>query len=126
MNSDYSFIRYETPNQRKEIRISITKNHTIGLPTTFYMEHGIAKYKFAILFFDPKKSAVAIHFTNNREERGKFGIIHDRRGKGASISVTSFFKSNKIDPLKYCGKYDWKKMNLSSIGDVFVLDLLEQ
>lgn len=119
---EYQFKKFEARNTRIENRITITKSNSIGLPTKFYQDNEIKNFKYAILFWDEAKKAIGIYFTNNKEEKGGFKIIHGQK-YGGQILVKSFLRSNNINPKIYHGRYEWEKYNLKEVGEIFVIKL---
>jgi len=109
---DYNFKRFEGRHSREEDRITITRSNSIGLPRKFYNDNNIKDYGFAILFWDEQKKAIGVQFTNDKGEKSKFSILRNKAGYGGGIIARSFFKSNKIDPNIYHGRYVWKKVNI--------------
>jgi hypothetical protein len=84
-----------------------------------------------VLFYDSEQKVVAIHFTNDGSQKGKFTIMRNSRNYGGGIVATSFFKANRIDPQKYAGRYDFEKMDISEVGlegegSLFVIKLKEK
>jgi len=123
----YNFTKFTNRNAKTEERITVTKSNSIGFPTAFYKENGINKYKFVVLFWDNENMAIGIKFTNdenNEDIKNRFKIAHSSK-YGGGIIVRSFFRGNNIDPQKYNGRYEWKKVN---IGDetIFVIELKEK
>jgi len=121
----YQFKKFEGKNIRQENRITLTKSNQIGLPTQFYKDNGIKNFKYSTLFWDDGNKAIGIHFTNDREEKSCFSIVHSKK-YGGSVVVGSFFKAYNIDPKIYHGRYEWEKHNLEGIGEIFVLRLKEK
>jgi len=121
----YQFKKFEAKSVRRENRITLTaKSYSIGFPTKFYQDNGIKNFKYAVLFWDEKNKAIAIHFSNQEEKAG-FKIIHSRK-YGGQIVVRSFLKENNIKPEVYSGRYEWEKYNLEGVGEVFVIKLKEK
>lgn len=106
---DYSFKEFNDTTQHFENRITITKTYSMGFPTYFYENQNIRQFKYVTLFFDQNKKAIGIHFHNDDTKPNKFKISKDKQGRGAAISITSFLKTQQIDPLKYYGRYEWTK-----------------
>lgn len=123
----FNFKKFEGRNARQEQRITVTKkSYSIGFPTKFYADNNIEKYKYVVLFFDSEKKAIGIHFTNDENEKNKFIIHHSKDGYGGSIAVRSFMRMSGIEPLKYFGRYEWKKGEVQGAGDVFIIQLVEK
>lgn len=119
---DYSFQKFEGTNVRLESRITVTKSKSIGFPTAFSEKNNIKTYKYAVLFYDKNLKAIGIKFINDEEEKNKFSIIKSPK-YGASVVAQSFFKANDIDPKKYHGRYEWKKVDVDRVGKIFVIEL---
>lgn len=122
---DYSFIKFEGTNVRLESRITITKSKSIGFPTEFSEKNNIKNYKYVVLYFDKNKKAIGIKLTSDELEKNRFSIIKSPK-YGASIIAQSFFKANGIDPEKYHGRYEWKKVDVEGVGKIFVIELDNQ
>lgn len=125
--NNYNFILFENnkSNIYSESKISLTKTYTIGLLKKFYIDNNIDKFKYALLLYDPLKKTVAIVFTKNKQ-KGSFAVTHDKRGKGANISVKTFMKANNISPNTYYGSYDWKKYTIEGFGEGFIFELRKE
>jgi hypothetical protein len=125
---DYSFVQFNKRNARIEGRISLTKSDSVGFPSKFYTEENIKSYAYVVLFWDMKRKAIGIHFTNDDDGKYKEGrfAISKHEGYGGSVVVRSFLRSNGIDPARYSGRYEWKKHNLDSVGNVYVIELKER
>jgi|GEM_PF-770646 len=122
---DFNFHKFENTNQRFEDRITVTGTNAFGFPTKFFKDQSIENYKYVVIFYDPDKKAVGLHFTNSEEEKHKFTIIKSK-GYGGSVIATSFFKTYNIDPKKYHGKYEWEKKEMPPTGTLFVIILKER
>lgn len=118
---DYKFQKFESIGGKYETRISVTGSRSISFPTKFYEENNISRYKFIVLFYDEEKKVIGLKFTDDKEEPYKYTLIKSD-GYGASIVVTSFFKKYNLDPKKYKGKYEWKKVR-TEFGTLFVIEL---
>ena len=121
---EYNFRKFQGKNTRQENRITITKSDQLGLPTQFYNENDIKRFKYAILFWDKENKAIGIHFNNEKEEKSSFSVIHSNN-YGANVIIRSFLKANNIDPKKYAGRYNWRKQNLEGVGDIYIIELKE-
>jgi hypothetical protein len=127
----YTFQRFTEVGKRFEDRITVTRGRSIGLPTRFYADNSISKYKYAILLYDKDKNAIGIHFTNNEDEPGRIAITKSKENYGAHILGTSFFRANRINSKKYAGRYEYKKLTpeesgLSDLDALFVFELKEK
>jgi hypothetical protein len=123
---DYNFQKFESRNAKQEERITLTKaSNSIGFPQKFYQNNNIAEFNYVVLFWDSNNKAIAIHLTNNEEEKNKFKIIVSKDGYGGGIGVRSFLRFYGIDSKIYHGRYDWEKTNIPDIGEVFIIKLKE-
>lgn len=127
----YSFSKFEATNSRYETRITVTKSNHIGFPTMFYRDNRVADYKYAVLYYDPQEMAIAVRFTNDEAETGRFSIMRSNRDYGGGVVATSFFKANRIDTQRYAGRYDYEKLAAAEVGvegnaDLFVIKLKEK
>jgi len=119
---NYQFVKFEARNTKTEDRITITKSQSIGLPSKFYNDNSIKKYKYAVLYYDKDIKAIGIQFTINADEKHGFSI--SKSGKyGGSIIARSFFKINSIDTGHYHGRYNWNKKKQNEIGELYVIEL---
>lgn len=119
---EYSFQKFEGTNVRLENRITITKSKAIGFPTEFSDKNDVKTYKYAVLYFDKTAKAIGIMFSNEEGTNDRFSLIKSPK-YGASIIAQSFFKANGIDPIKYHGRYVWKKVPMEGAGELFVIEL---
>ena len=117
----YNFKKFESTGGKYETRISITGSRSISFPTKFYEDNNIKKYKFVVLFYDEEKKAIGLKFTEDKEEPHKYTLIKSDN-YGASIVATSFFKKYSLDPKKYKGKYEWKRVR-TEFGNLCVIEL---
>jgi hypothetical protein len=119
---EFNFVKFEGRNSKFENRITITGSYSIGFPRKFFTENSLDKYKFVILYWDAEKRAIGIQLTNNEEEKSKFAIA-STKGYGATVSAKSFFIKNAIDPKEHKGRYDWKKVDVPNVGEIFVIEI---
>lgn len=122
---EFNFEKFINTGGRYENRITITSSRSIGFPSTFYNEHKLSEFKYAVLFYDTQKLAIGIQFINDENEKHKFTIIRSKQGYGGSIVATSFFKKYNIDAVKYKGRYEWKKTE-TDYGSLYVIELKER
>lgn len=120
----YNFKKFESIGGKYETRFSITGSRSISFPTKFYEENNIRRFKFVVLFYDEDQKAIGLKFSDDESEPHKYTLIKSDN-YGASIVATSFFKKYNLDPKKYKGKYDWKRVN-TDFGKLFVIELGEQ
>lgn len=122
---EYNFKKHEDVHGRFETRISITGVHSFGFPAKFYVDNNLKDYKYVVLFWDAENKAIGIQFSNNEQEKSKLTLVRSTK-YGASLSAKSFFTKNKIDPKKYKGRYEWKKVQVPDVGEVFVIEPKEK
>ena len=122
---EYTFKEFTGRNVRLENRITVTKSHSIGLPTNFFKKNNIANFKYVVLFYDEEKKAIGIHFTNDENKNNKFAIIKNTAGNGGSVVTRSFFKTFNIDTEIYYGRYEWTTLEVEGTGKIYVINLKE-
>lgn len=116
----YNFIKFNGVYPRGDSKIGFQKSGLIRLSSGFCRVTDIKKYKYVIMYFDDNNRAIALKFTDLKED-GRLKVTHD--GTGATISATSFLKTNNLMLRSYFKRYDWKKLTLPEIGEVFVIEL---
>ena len=124
---EYNFSKHTKLRKRYETRISINKSMNIGLPTGFWEENEIDSFDFAVLFYDKLQNLVGVKFTRYKEV-GAISIAKHNKGYGGHIPAKSFFKLNRIDTVKYAGRYQYRKLSMRSVGipeegSLFTVDL---
>lgn len=119
----YNFKKFEKTNHRVENRITITGSSSIGFPTKFYQDNNVGDHKYVVLYYDENEKAIGIQFTNDDQERHKFTLIKSKKGYGASIVATSFFKINGIDAKIFKNRYLWEKVPQEGVGELYVIKL---
>ncbi len=117
---DYNFVKYEGNYPRGDNKISIQKSGLVRLSSGFCRTTDAMSYKYAVLFFDSSKRAIAFKFTNEREN-GALKITKDRNA--ATVSAKSFINANNLNLRSYFGRYGWVKRNIPEIGEVFIIEL---
>lgn len=116
----YSFIKFAGNYPRGDTKIAINKSGLIRLSSGFCRTTNAARFKYAVLFYDSGNKAIAIKFTNIRET----GILSVTKDKAAAtLSAKLFMKANNLNLRSYFGRYDWEKLTIPSIGEVFVIEL---
>ena len=121
----YNFKKHEDVHGRFETRISITGVNSFGFPAKFYADNNLKDYKYVVLFWDADNKAIGIQFSNDEQEKSKLSLVKSSK-YGASLSAKSFFTKNALDSKKYKGRYDWKKVQVPDVGEVFVIELKEK
>lgn len=123
---EFNFKKFENTNQRFEDRISVTGTNSFGFPTKFYQDNHLDQYKYAAIFYDADNKAVGINFNNDENDKHKFSLLKSKKGYGANVIATSFFKSYNIDAKKYQGRYNWEIKDYPDSGRLFVIVLKEK
>jgi hypothetical protein len=96
----------------------------LGLLSGFYSKENIKNYKRAVLFFDKKRKAIALSFTNDDKAIGAFKISHSKNSNNTgSIAAHSFFTGNEITQDIYTGQRVPTKIRDENFGTLFVIDL---
>jgi hypothetical protein len=121
-----SWVKYTNVNKRREERLTITRSGAIGFPSQFYKDNQVVNFKFTVLYFDEEQKKIALQFTSDENEKDKISIIHSKAGDGGYILARNFFKTYKIDPNMYAGRYEYEKDNDPNIGNVLILKLKEK
>lgn len=118
-----TFIKHTAIKARSVNKISITLANTFNFPRKFYQDNNLGHYKYVVIYYDKDKSLIGLHFINDEDEKYKLKMQKSKKGYGAFISATSFFKTNNIDLKKYKGRYDWKIEDTENIGKLFIINL---
>lgn len=116
----YQFVKFEGSYSRGDTKIAINKSGLIRLSSGFCRTQNITNFKYVVLFYDITNKAIAFKFINLRE-KGMLKVTKDRTG--ATISATSFMRANNLSLKTYCRRYDWKKLTIPTIGEVFIIEL---
>jgi hypothetical protein len=117
---NWSFKKFNGVYSRGDTKIGLNKSGLIRLSSGFCRLTNVTNYKFSVLFYDDRNRAIALKFTNERED-GVLKVTRDTTG--ATISGKSFFNANKLD-LEICsGRYDWEKQTIPTIGDAYIIEL---
>lgn len=116
----YSFVKFSGVYPRGDAKIAINKSGLIRLSPGFCKAANIASFKYAVLFYDSNNKATAFKFTKLSED-GAFKITRDRNA--GTISAKSFMNANNLMLRSNFGRYNWKKLTIPNIGEVFVIEL---
>lgn len=121
-NSSYKFVRFTGDYYRGHDKIALNKHGAVRFSSGFLRETSLGEFKYVVLFYDSSQhnKAIAFKFTK-QSEKGAFKLTKER--SAATISALSFMKVNKLNLRSYLGWYDWKKLSIPEIGEVFVIDL---
>ena len=118
----FNFKKFEGVHQKIENRITVTRSHSIGLPTKFSVDNAIKSFKYVTLYWDEGNKAIGIHFTNDEAEKDKLSIMHNDK-YGGGIGARNFFRANNIDPKIYYGRYNWEIHEMNGVGKLYVIKL---
>jgi hypothetical protein len=116
----WAFKKFDGTVPRGDTKIGINKSGLIRLSAMFCRITMVTKFKYCLLYYDGGNRAVALKFTNSKED-GAVTVTKDL--KSATLSAKSFFSTNKLDLLSIAGRYDWQKVNVPDIGGVFIIEL---
>lgn len=101
------------------------KSFSFGFNSGFFVKENIAGFKKVILFYDDNKKAVAFNFTNDEQAEGAFSVIHSKNQTTGSVTAKSFVVENSLCKDEYFGKKIAKKIKDENLGELFVIDLLD-
>src|SRR3989338_5095460 len=121
-----TWIKFTNVNKRREERLTVTRSGALGFPSQFYLDNNVKDYKYTVLYFDQDQMQVALQFSNDDNEKDKISIIHSKTGNGGYIQARNFFKSCKLDPGVYVGRYEYSKETDPGIGQLLVIKLKEK
>lgn len=107
--------RIDTP------KVSIWSRGQIGLNQAALDEFNLAKYKYAIFYYDKDNEKIGIEFTNDEKAEGMNKLI-DRKGAGTSISALAFLKHYKID-FSETAKYD---IEYDEESNLYIFELMKK
>jgi len=119
----FNFVKFNGVYPRGDTKIGINKSGLIRLSAGFCRDTHTLEYNYAVLYYDKKNFTMALKFTKRKEE-GILKVTKD--GTGATISAVTFMKANNLSLKSYAGRYDWKKIMISEIGEVFIIDLTKK
>ncbi|MCG2694627.1 hypothetical protein L6261_00900 [Candidatus Parcubacteria bacterium] len=125
--SDYNFVKFtKIGSKTSNYSISLTGSYSFGFNSGFYSRESIKDYKKVFLFYDKNKKAVAFQFVRDENSKGAFKIVHSKVGTTGSVTAKSFITQNEIDKREYFGQKEPKKMVDESLGQIYVINLLEK
>lgn len=116
----YRFTKFNGIYPRGDTKIGLNASGLIRLSSGFCRNTNVTNFKYSILFYDRQNKAMAFKFVIKSED-GVLRITKD--GTGATISSLSFFRANNISIKNYSGRYEWKKMFIPDIGEVYIIEL---
>lgn len=104
-------------------KISLGKHGGFGFNSGFYKKEDIRKYSHVLLSYDKNNNAVGFRFTNDKNLRGVYKIIHTANVNSASVVVHSFFGAHGINYKEYADKYDPKEYSDPQMGKLYYIIL---
>ncbi len=119
----YKLEKFEGPLPRGDTKIAINKSGLIRISSGFRRTTKTENFKYVILFYDRSNNVIALKFTNIYE-KGAFRATRDRTA--ATVSGTSFFKTNNLNLKILSGRYGWVKETVHNIGEVFIIELTKK
>lgn len=125
-----AFEIFEETRLRTKEYISVTDNKTFGLPRTFLNNQNVTSEHKAVILYDAEENKIALTFTLNDPRFGLAVRIPNEK-QGGMVVARSFFDAKKIDPRVYSGRYNFEKVDLSSLGidkegHAYVITLVEK
>ena len=116
----YRFNRFEGRYQRGDNKIAINRFGLIRLSAGFCRTTNVKDFEYAVLFYDSTNKAIAFKFTKS-QEKGALKLTKDN--SSLTISAKLFFSANNLEEKKCLGRYDWEKLSLPDIGEVYIIEL---
>lgn len=116
----YNFTRFDGIYQRGDNKIAINRGGLIRLSVGFCKTTDVRNFKYAVLFYDTTNKAIAFKFTVNQAE-GALKLTRDR--SSLTISAKLFFLVNNLEEKNCLGRYNWQKLSLPDIGEVYIIEL---
>jgi len=124
MNNKYKFVKFEGGyHPRGDTKIAINNSGLIRLSSGFCRITKATNFTYAVLFYDATNQAVAFKFTEHLE-KGAVKITKDKTA--ATLATKSFFNANGLNFKSHFGRYDWKKLTISDIGEVYIIELTKK
>jgi len=120
---DYNFEQFTEFKGKFTPIISLGKTGGFGFSTGFVERNKLGEYKYIKVFYDKLKNAVAFNF---QKEKTEGAVKFKNRGTGGYFSSKSFIGKYNIDPKKYQGRYTPKKIEVSNVGEVYVIELKDR
>ena len=120
------WLKFTNVNKRREERLTVTRSGALGFPSQFYIDNSVQDYKYVVLYFDKDQMKIGVKFSSDDNEKDKISIIHSKTGNGGYIQARNFFKSYKLDPGIYVGRYEYLKETDTTIGQLLVINLKEK
>lgn len=119
----YTFTKFEGTYLKGDKKIAINRHGLIRLSAGFCRTTNVKDFKYAVLFFDSTNKAIALKFVNTQES-GAFKLTRDK--SSLTISAKIFFLSNNLEEKDCLGRFDWQKLSIPNIGDVYVIKLVKK
>jgi len=119
MSKQYKFIKFQGVYHRGDTRIGINKSGLVRLSSGFCRTTNVKYFKYAVLFYDETNKAIAFKFTNTLED-GALRITAD--DTAAAVSAKAFMSTNNLNLSDWAGRYDWDKLNIKGIGEVYIVE----
>lgn len=116
----YSFTRFDGVHQRGDNKIAINRGGLIRLSVGFCRVTNVRDFKYVVLFYDSNNKAIAFKFTVN-QAMGALKLTKDKAS--LTISAKLFFMMNNLEEKNCLGRYQWQKLSLPNIGEVYVIEL---
>ena len=116
----YSFNRFEGEYQRGDNKIAINRFGLIRLSAGFCRTTNVKDFKYTVLFYDPTNKAIAFKLIAS-QEKGALRLTKDK--SSLTISAKLFFLANNLEEKKCLGRYDWERLSLPYIGEVYIIEL---
>lgn len=120
---NWKFVKFEGNVPRGDTKIAINKSGLIRLSAGFCRVTNALDFKYAILFYDAANRAIALKLANTKEE-GALRVVRDR--VAGTISGKAFFNANKINLKNHFGRYEWEKIDIPNIGNVYIIELTKK
>jgi len=116
----YTFTKFEGVYQRGDNKIAINRSGLIRLSAGFCRTTNVKDFEYAVLFYDPTNKAIAFKFRNG-QEKGALKLTRDK--SSLTISGKLFFSTNNLEEKNCLGRYDYEKMLLPKLGEVYIIEL---
>lgn len=119
----YSFTKFEGIYLRGDNKIAINRGGLIRLSVGFCRTTNVKDFRYAVLFYDATNKAIAFKFTFN-QAKGALKLTRDK--SSLTISGKLFFSVNNLEEKKCLGRYEWQKLSLPDIGEVYIIELTKK
>lgn len=119
----YSFTKFDGIYQRSDNKISINRGGLIRLSVGFCRTTNVRDFKYVVLYYDSINKAVAFKFTVNQ---AKEALKLTKDNSSLVVSGKLFFLVNNLAEKNCVGRYDWQKLSLPNIGEVYIIELTKK